>query len=429
MLYDISTPTKLMVILNKVEKSNWQDMDDLYEISDQDITNTRDATRICQALAGYMSTHDDPIHLRSHLPTLISFFQYSVSPGATNAFTKEGLPLLRELIRQSMDEGKGASINVMFVLRVLASYQQAEDVAMVARLANAEFCSDREIWSPVFCSYADEQSQLSVQMVDALRDLRSHPIILIAYLDAVNEIAQLGIMKNHPFNTELGLELLRRWLNGDDKSAFYAYGATAALPFISKLSRAPLFELALEHPNVLVKLQAAWLRAELGDKNGVNILRFYSLAPQYSLIAESYLFKLGLLTKIPVKTRAPEFRARAIMANWLLKVRELDYPPDRVDVIDHRQLFWPPTHDVRNFWLVKFMFEMDRTDKNLDGVGLVGFEVREVFGEESLSLSAEELYGLSCARVSGYARNTGVNELQKEIEYGMALLREHNEGF
>ena len=429
MLYDISTPTKLMTILDKIERSNWQDVDELYQIADQEITNARDAKRICTAVASYMSTHDDPNHMRSHLPTLISFFQYAKSPGATNAFIKGGLPLLRELIRQSMDEGKGATVNVMFVLRILAMYQQVEDVAIIARLANAEFCLDRHLWYHVFHFYVDEQSQLSVQMVDVLRDLRSHPIILIAYLDAVNEIAKSGIIKDHPFNTELGLELLHRWLNPDDKSAFYAFGAAATLPFISELARAPLFELALEHPNGLVKLEAAWLQAELGDKNGVNTLRFYSLAPQYSLIAQAYLVKSGLQAKIPAKAQGTEFCIRAIMANWLLDYMELDQPPDKVEVVHHRQLFWPPTHDMRDFWLVKFKVDEDLCGKSSEGVGLVGFGVREVFEKESLSLSAEELYGFYCARESGYTSNEQEYDRQKEIDFGMALLREHNEGF
>jgi len=427
MLYDISTPTTLMDILDRIELSHWRDTTRLNELQNLRITSSYEAKKVCVVISDYMSTHTDPLRFDSPLPVLLALLSPAQNEGATNTLRQHGLPLLRELIRQSIDEGKGDPNYVMGALELLARHQQAQDMAMVARLAHDVFNPDRSLWFAVFQLYVN--SELSLQMVDALRDLGSHQLILIAYLDVVNKIAREGMLKDHPFDTEDGIQLLRSWLTCEDKDAYFAHSAAATLPFVSELHRAPLVELALEHSNVQVKLEAAWALAEIGEENGVNVLRFYTLAPQYSLIAQRYLNELDLYNKIPDKVCEPTFQATAILADWLAEQSDLRHPPDKMVVINHRQLFWPPTHDEREFWLIRFVYDEGVGGEYTEGVGFVGSGIYAMNGGRTMGFTAEEFYGFCCAWELGYANNKETINLQQSMDYGKAILAKHNEGF
>ncbi len=416
-----------MVILDRIEQSHWQEPSRLNELKSLRLTSSYEAKKVCSVISNYMSPHKDPFISGSPLPILLTFLSLGQSEGVNNTLRQHGLPLLRELIRQSMEEGKGDPNYVMGALELLVTHQQAQDIAMVAQLAHARFNPDRSLWSAVFRLYVN--SEWSVQMVDALRDLCSHHNILIAYADAVNEIARSGRLRDHPFDTEGGVQLLRGWLTDEDKDAYFAHGAAATLPFVSELHRAPLVDLALEHPNVQVKLEAAWALAVLGEEKGVNVLRFYTLAPQYSLIAQRYLNELDLYDKIPDKVCEPTFQATAILADWLAEQSDLRHPPDKMVVINHRQLFWPPTHDERDFWLIRFVYDEGVGGEYTEGVGFVGSNIYAMYGSRATGFSAEEFYGFCCAWELGYANNKESINLQQSMDYGKAILAEHNYGF
>jgi len=70
-------------------------------------------------------------------------------------------------------------------------------------------------------------------------------------------------------------------------------------------------------------------------------------------------------------------------------------PPDEITQYDTRELIWPPTGDRRRFWLFKFRYEPQENDDQADaGIGLVGSTTFVLFGDSTVDLPPEDVYGL-----------------------------------
>ncbi len=110
----------------------------------------------------------------------------------------------------------------------------------------------------------------------------------------------------------------------------------------------------------------------------------------------AYLTELGQGGRIPAEALAPNHRAAAEMANWLAHPSEFGRPPDAVEVVDSRELLWPPTNDRRRLWVVKYRFNATAEAPADEGFGLVGSVTFALIGEATADLSPEDIYGLHC---------------------------------
>jgi len=430
MLYDISMPTKLMDVLNGIEPSHWPEPARLNELKRLLITTSHEAEKVCSVLSGYMSSHKDPLTSDSPLPVLLGLFFRAQNEGAINTLRERGLPLVRELFRQSAAGNKGNSRHEMYALNVLTSFQQPEDLMLVKRLVDDEFSLEYGEWEKIFFNYTRQPARLAAKMVDALRDLRSAPTILLAYLGVVNVIARSSGLEPHPFDTEAGKTRLRHWLTLGNVN-FHLH-AVASLPFISEPDRTSLFELAQARPDDSVKIEIARAQAQLGDKNGINTLRFYCLSMLHSIHAQNYLYELGHLDKIPEKAKDPDFQAMSIMAQWLTEFGEYACSPNTLEIVDRRKLIWPGYDDELDLRLVKYIYEPNPYRQyTTAGVGLVGVGEHPILLSfvDTLSLSNEELYGLYYTCGDLYAHNGEMFSPQKAIKDGKAILAKYNDGF
>ena len=118
--------------------------------------------------------------------------------------------------------------------------------------------------------------------------------------------------------------------------------------------------------------------------------------PRYSCIAEQYLIELGHVDDIPDEVREPNFQALAEMAKWLAHPMEFGKPPDKVELYDTREIYWPPTDDKRQVWLVKYTYEEDSAGNPDIGIGMVGSDTFAHYNEETKDLAPEDLYGIHC---------------------------------
>lgn len=407
------------------------DLDDvLSSLSDQAVKSEAEAHAICAALDALRAeperAGEDTIG--SPLHTLTAFFQEVASKEAFDILKQDGLLRLRTWVRDLLDGQGGREDDVMFILKILAMYRQREDVDLIARAARKPVKPDDYMWTVVFGQFSAEHPH-SADMIDALRDPLPTEFILVTYLDMANGLAIAGRLDRHPFNSEAGRKHLDAWLRDTNAEHFsYAHSATAALPFIDQLSRERLLQVANGHPDPSARMEAAWAQAKSGDLAGLARLSDLCVDQRYSYTAQRYLEELGHSERIPDEVRRPEFQAVATMSNWLAYPNEFGRPPDSIELLDTRELFWPPTNDRRRLSLVKYSYNDDEGGEPDRGVGMVGSVTFALFGEATADLSPEDIYGLHCCwelEVNGDSRAPK----KRTAEAGRRILGRHNEGF
>lgn len=368
----------------------------LAEHTNQPVRSPSEAKAVCVALDALRHRReDDNSDTRSSLHQLTAFFQQVESDGAFEILAKDGLPQLRIWVRDLIDGKQGDHDAVMFIMKVLAMYQQKEDVDLIANAAQVPINADGFMWSRIFSQFGPAHS-FANDMVDALRYPLPTSFILVSYLDMANALAIAGKLNLHPFDSDTGRNHLERWLSDKNEETFsYALSATAALPFIDQLARDQLLPIGYGHPDPLVRVEAAWAQARSGDSDGIVRLAQLCLDPCFSRTAQQYLEELGRDDEIPEMAKDPEFQAVAEMANWLAHPSEFGRPPDGIEVFDKLELFWPPTNDHRCLFLIKYSF--DNVDGETEvGVGMVGSVTFALFGETTADLSPEDIYSLHC---------------------------------
>jgi hypothetical protein len=140
-------------------------------------------------------------------------------------------------------------------------------------------------------------------------------------------------------------------------------------------------------------MEAAWAAVRGGDAQALSRLQEWSKDPKLRWRAVEYLKELGgEPAPIPEEER-PQFDAMAEMSEWLEHPLEFGRAPDRLELYDHRRLFWPPRNDLRDVWLFRYRYE---GVKPKEGVGMVGSVTFALFSEVTAEMTPEDIYALHC---------------------------------
>jgi hypothetical protein len=225
----------------------------------------------------------------------------------------------------------------------------------------------------------------------------------------------------HPFDTPQGIQRLRAWLiNADESEYSHAHSATAAIPFINDPNREELLGLAMEHPDAEVQIEAAWAAGKLGCEEGLRRLPDFCRDFKHAQIAKQYLSELGREDLIPSEAKDPSFEALAEFARWLAHPCELGRAPDDLQIVDHRQLAWPPERKLKPFWLIKYTVK-DTTGLGQDDVecGLVGSTTFCFFSYKLAQRPPEDAYAVHCyweLNKAGLIEESDVREDPREYD-------------
>ena len=399
----------------------------LNPVDDDPVTTRAEAEAVCKVAQRAATTSVRPSAI-SPLHRVVAFFQQVKSREAFEVLRDQGLPTLRLCVSDALAGNNAKESDLEFILKVLAMYQQAEDVELIASAARKAGEEAGYMWSVILGQF-DAEHACSRLLVDALRDPLPKGFLGIAYLDMANGLVIGGVVDRHPFDTEDGHGRLMEWLSDQNTDHIsYAHSATVAIPFVAADHRDALFQLALAHPAAQVRMEAAWAQAKLGDEAGTKRLRELCLDPSFSATAQRYLTELGHEDWIPESALEANFRAIAEMANWLTHPSEMGRPPDSIELFDTRELHWPPTNDTRRLWLVKYTYQKEGDSAPDVGVGMVGSVTFALFGEATADLSAEDLYGLHCAWELECNRDERA-PAKRTPQSGRLLLAQHNPGF
>lgn len=315
--------------------------------------------------------------------------------------------------------------DLVYVLATLAMYEHEAGVRRL--LDGIRRWPDDYGWSRALDTFTKGHAQQQLVLDELGKDLPQQ-FAGVAFLDLVNQLCINDELTQHPFDTEAGVEALVNWLSSDDETEYsYAHSATAALPFLSPKTRQRLLPLAEEHPAEDVRLEAAWAAAKLGEERGFEALLEFAEDPRNGGRALRYLHELDP-KRLPPQAEDPRFLASCEMCEWLAHPSEMGAPPDRIDLVDSRELYWPPSDDHRVLYLFRYGYDQHEDEapfEHAEGHGLVGSITFALFGETTAELSPMEVYALHCCWELEFNEDGRAPE-KRTVATGLKLLREHN---
>lgn len=286
---------------------------------------------------------------------------------------------------------------LLFGLKVLGYTCTPEAADFTVELAQRGLGTDHFLWSVALSVYGDGHPQAS-RLFRAFAKKLPPGFIGISLLDAANTAAREHDLKPHPFDSAEGAKRLRELLSDTSgKHDSYAISACAAIPFLSAARRKSLISLARKHKDPSIRLEVAWAMGMLKDKQSIQYLVDQCLDRDMSIQAQQYLKEIKQKKLIPKPATEPDFAAMAEMCNWLKHPNEYGEPPDTIELMDKRTIFWPPLNKKREMRLFSFVYNKSKHRPKRDvGVGLVGSTTWSFFSTTKPSMKPEDIYGIHC---------------------------------
>ncbi len=401
-------------------------VEELRGLDDYVISSKKDAEAICEALT---TLPGDRIYNARHFSTplheLTGLFQ-DVEGRQCAAFEElyeEGLPELIRIFDAMIDDAsEEEQDDLLYVLKILAMYGSFEGAQKVVEAAQLGLKPEAYMWHVILSTFSDDHPQHEF-VIQALSDPLPTGFMAIGLLDCATGVAINGEFDHHPFDSPAGTEMLREWLEDPDAEKFsYAHSATAALPFISDPPRDQLLAIAMNHSDPGVRMEAAWAAAELGREDGLEMLVGFCLDVNHSDAAQRYLEELDRTDLIPDQAQGEAFQAKAEFSGWLSHPNELGQAPDKLEIVDHRQLAWPPDGEPRSMWIIRYVLKDDTglEDDDID-CGLVGTVTWCFFAYHMNQRPPEDVYAIHCYWEMEHAELIDETEVTDPDEYAGML--------
>ena len=407
--------------------------EELQVLGDYPLTSYFDAGILISALEDFV---ERPVLGGDQDPAfreLTRLFQSVLETDAFQQLTRRGIPLLLEAYDARLRNAEEREGDLLFALQMFARYGVEEGLDRVVAGAFHPALSEGYLWPAIF-EQLKELDPILPKLIRRLSKPLPSGFARVAFLDWTNRLIRKGTILKHPFNSPDGIELLQTWLASSNEDDFsFAHSAAAAIPFVAVASRDPLLALATGHPDVNVRMEAAWAAARMGNEEGKQHLARQCLDHNYSMAARAYLEELGLRDAIPKAADEPGFRAMSKMCEWLGLPQEFGRPPDDIEVFDTRELHWPPVKDWRPVWLFKFRYaaevlddlgevdESDEADEAVSGIGMVGGITHSLDDETNAQMFPLDIYALHCCWELTAKHDSRAPKV-RSIEAGRALL-------
>jgi tetratricopeptide (TPR) repeat protein len=374
---------------------------------DHRLRDRGDGQAVCQALEHFLRQQTP--EARDALYALVGAFQ-NVDGRECPAFEvlqTDGIPLLCGLVDEALaDSGRLDELaaqpfnHIMLALKVAAMYGTAEGTDVIVRAALRPLFPENYMWSVVLSQVREGHPQ-SQRLFAAFGDSLPQGFIAVALVDAANGALLDGMDIAHPFSSADGLDKLERWLRDTDKdSVSYA--------------------VVLDRAGLGFQVGSAWAPAKLGREGGLRWLARLCLDVNQSATAKHYLRELGREDAIPAEALDDAFQAKAQFAQWLAHPSELGRAPDEVEVVDSRELAWPPDGERRRLRLIKYRVRTSSVLEEDDvDVGLVGSVTFCLFSYKLAQRPPEDCYAIHAAwemESAGLIRTMDVDPWSREYD-------------
>ena len=393
----MTKPTPLQSALEHGLAADGNLFESLNELGQYEIETLVDAEALVDALELYIERPIEAPGVFTAFHQLVSLFQSVSAVSPFQYLVKRGIPPLIRAYDTRLPFADEQQNELLFAIKIFARYGLEEGLDRLVQAAYHPVLREGYLWSVIFEQLGDQDPLIS-DLVDRLSDPLPDGFACVAFLDWVNRLVREEIISLHPFDTHEGIQKLRHWLRSSKKDDFsFAHSSAASLPFINEPQREQLFALAMDHPDPKVQMEAAWASAKLGSEAGLKFLVRLCLDRSFSTTACAYLEELERDDLIPDEANEPNFRAMADMCDWLAHPQEYGRPPDEIEQYDTRELFWPPTNDVRQLWLFKYRYIAEEPGESDDcGLGLYGSATFSLFDETNPDMAPEDAYALHC---------------------------------
>ena len=372
----------------------------LEPLQDYDIRSRKDAHALVDALSHLPSDAISSSGDSSPLYLLLSLFPDSDSKHtpAYSALEEDGTKqLIRVFDALKTDVTENTASDLLFLLKILAEYETHAGAEKVIEAARMPLKPDDFWWYTILDTFSEEHPEQDF-VYRSLADNLPPKFIAVSLLDSANQCALKNQLDQHPFGTDQGASRIYEWLTSSNKDEFsYAFSAVTALPFLKHSRRDELLGLAREHSDSSVRIEAAWASTKLGQEIGLQMLSDFCLDINQSKTAIHYLKELGKLDRIPEEAKNDDFQAKAEFASWLAHPNELGQPPDELEVVDKRTIFWPPAGEKKTLWLIKYRLQ-DKYELEPDDVdcGLVGSTTWCFFSYKMNQRPPEDCLAIHC---------------------------------
>lgn len=376
--------------------ANGKMREELHELGDLTLKSRAEAEDICWGLQRLNAGSEKLGQQTYALVRLLQEVDGRECP-AFEVLQERAIPELLRLFDEISNANAGDADALMFILKILGLYGTVAGTLKIIEAARQPLNPDGYMWSVILRNFTAGHPEKDL-LYNSLRDPLPGGFIAVSLLDAANAVLVEGDELSHSFDTPEGCQRLREWLSSPDTGQFsYAHSATAALPFITNPERDNLLEIAMNHPDDGVRIEAAWAGAKIGRPDGIERLARHCLDFRTAQMARRYLAELGREDAIPPEAKDPSFVALAEFAEWLSHPNELGRLPDELQIVDHRELRWPPEREPKPFWLIKYLLR-DTTGLEDDDVecGLVGSMTFCFFSKKLAQRPPEDSYAVHC---------------------------------
>ncbi|MEK6234722.1 MAG: hypothetical protein N2C14_08420, partial [Planctomycetales bacterium] len=364
-----------------------------------EMLTARDAQAVCAALeAAPAVPRDGDARRPTALRVLASLFLGKHPAAVHQVLRHRGLACLMERFDQAVESPAAVEEDLFLLLRVFVGYEHYDGTNRVVFAARRPFAPDSHAWSEVFDRFHRRHPHRTY-VLDKLRQPLPTGFTAVAYLDFANAMLWEDRVSKHPFAVSAGASRLLEWLMMDDPERFtFAQSAAAATPFLKSPQREQFLQKALRHAHPDVRFEGACAAARLKDEEGIKLLANYCRDPKYRDAALSHLTYLFRSDAIPNDSGGEETEAEAELCRWLASPREFGRPPDDVELIDSREIHWPPTRDRRRLRLFKYRYQSRVEDRpDFVGVGMVGSVTYSLYQDVQAETSADDVLALHCS--------------------------------
>lgn len=402
----------------------------LAEFRQHSITTESEVHAICHTLDALHNHIELLTSTEQHpLPLLAAFFRDVSDENLRQTIITEGLPVLRWYVADALAGKPHQDHDLMSVLEVLAQYRQKEDVSWIYKAILHPIAPNDPIWFAILGTYREQHPYLK-PFIQALSKHLPPGRACLAFLKLCDHLVDTKQYLPHAFNGTMGLEKLKSYLHPQSNRPLeFARAAVRTAALLEDGNREVILSLADQHPDPSIAFLSSVTRASLGDEQEIESLIQRCRDVRRSYETQLKLQEIGMESLIPNEARQPEFLALAQTSHWLEFQSEFRRAPDRMELMETRDLFWLPRHQQCRLYLVKFEYDQPVGEQKVnDGVALVGSVTHSLIGETHVGMDSADILGLHCCWELE-ALHDPLAPRNRTAKMGRNLLRKHNPNF
>ena len=312
------------------------------------------------------------------------------------------------------EEESPLDISLMYLL---VRCESPPGLRLVARLIREGHLASDLGWRGVCDMTKPHTAKAGLYLMLLLGDYIPGNILGMAYLEMCNQTMRhrdfmsekLSLIEEtekleFPYNSPAGRAKLAEYINEtatdipEDYCFHAANEAINAIAYVEEERRLPLAHLAMQSENVDIVLAGAIYGAQLNDGPSLEKLAEMAADLNYAASAVECLQEQKRTDLIPKIAEEPSFIIRSRMVRLIYE--DGCRRPDEIDVVDHREMVWPPLKKRTQVFALRFVYHAEEggREEAID-YGIVHYGELTALPVETLKRepSIWEIYAMHCA--------------------------------